>query len=471
MEGRPGGWAAAVAVAALAAIFTSTPHATSQAPAGLHFHHLHLRVADPAAAMARFARANGCAETILQGLGVGVRCGQAYLLFDRNDQAATGPTIRGTVTVSGSGEAALVRARLGVADPAAVRTWLRDRLGLDVPDALTFTGSGPAAASRPDEVAHIAFGAADPAPALARLQAAGVTVLSHSDDATTVAGPGGVPIEIVRDAGSGPDAFWCPMHPDVRSPAPGTCQRCGMTLVAIPPPVFGDYRMHVDLTSLGPTRGRLTIRLIDPMSGQLVTKLLTVHERLLHVFLVSRDLESFQHVHPDAAPDGTFTLDVTWPGPGVYALFADFYPAGGTPQMLQTTLVTPDYRGSAFPSPPALRPDAGDSKTADNLRVTLAATRPVAGREETLTFTLADARSGAAVTDLEPYLGAAGHLLVTSADLVDAAHTHPLDLGGTGPTVKFDVSFPRPGLHKMWVQFQRGGQVITLPFVVDVGKP
>jgi hypothetical protein len=261
------------------------------------------------------------------------------------------------------------------------------------------------------------------------------------------------------------------MHPDVRSPAPGTCPRCGMALVAMPPPVFGDYAMHVDAAPAGAARSRLTIRLTDPVSGRLATTLVMVHERLLHVFLVSRDLEWFQHVHPDAAPDGTFTLDVTWPAPGVYALFADFYPAGGTPQMLQTSIVTPDDRGSPFPAPPVIRPDAGVAKIVDGLGVTLAPTPLTAGREETLSFRLSDATTGAPVTDLEPYLGAAGHLLVASADLVDALHTHPLDLGGTGPTVKFNVTFARPGFYKMWVQFQRSGRVITLPFVVDVGKP
>lgn len=31
------------------------------------------------------------------------------------------------------------------------------------------------------------------------------------------------------------------------------------------------------------------------------------------------------------------------------------------------------------------------------------------------------------------------------------------------------TAFPRSGLYKVWAQFQRGGQVITVPFVVNVG--
>src|SRR6185436_7445203 len=150
-------------------------------------------------------------------------------------------------------------------------------------------------------------------------------------------------------------------------------------------------RLRVNASPLAAGRDRLSIEVIDPSSGQRTARLLSVHERLLHVFLVSRDLAWFQHVHPDESPDGSFTLDVTWPAPGQYTLAADFYPAGGTPQLLQTAIVTRDYRGSAFPSAPALRPDGTEQKTEGSLRVGLAAAQLVAGREVQVTFTLADA--------------------------------------------------------------------------------
>jgi hypothetical protein len=243
-----------------------------------------------------------------------------------------------------------------------------------------------------------------------------------------------------------------------------------MTLVPIPPPAFGDYRMHVDSSPLGQGRDRLTIRLTNPSAPDRAPTLLTVHDRLLHLFLVSRDLQWFQHVHPEATADGAFGLDVTWPAAGIYGVFADFYPAGGTPQLLQTTVVTADYRGPSFPRPAALQTDNDQRKTDGSVSVTLSSLRLLAGREQTLTFTLADAASGAPITDLEPYLGAPGHLFVTSADLVDATHSHPLNSRSTGPEVKFDVTFPRPGLHKVWAQFQRRGVVMTVAFVVVVGS-
>src|SRR5262245_35588693 len=43
--------------------------------------------------------------------------------------------------------------------------------------------------------------------------------------------------------------YVCPMDPDVRSHQPGTCRRCGMTLVAgVPEPV----EFHVDVNLIPP---------------------------------------------------------------------------------------------------------------------------------------------------------------------------------------------------------------------------
>ena len=68
---------------------------------------------------------------------------------------------------------------------------------------------------------------------------------------------------------------------------------------------------------------------------------------------------------------------------------------------------------------------------------------------------------------VEPYLGAWGHLMAASADLIDMTHAHPAWEEG-GANVQFNVIFPRPGLHRVWVQFQRQGIVNTVAFTVPV---
>jgi len=439
-----------------------TPAST---PPALRFHHAHLRVADPAVEMERYARTNGCEKLILQSLGVGVRCAGAYLLFDRDDTPIEGEVTPAHVLVTGAGDDARIEVQVASADPARATAWLAATLDADLSNAVTFA-DGPGDGLEAS-LTHIAVALPDPAPLLARLEDAGTTVLARSAVSSVVDGPDGLMLEIVASAGEGPDAFWCPMHPDVRSPGEGTCPLCGMALVPIPEPVFGDYGMDVDFAASGPGRGRLTLHLREPATSHVATSFTTIHERLLHLFIVSRQLDVFQHVHPKLQPDGSFVLDVEVPRPDAYTLIADFYPAGGTPQMLQATWITPDYRGSPFPDASSVVLDFMP-KTVGTIEVSFRTARLSAGSENTLSFTVADARTGAPVTDLQPYLGAPAHLLILSTDLADVVHSHPSDLASRGPRVEFNAVFPRSGRYKMWVQFQRDGSVVTAPFVMDV---
>src|SRR5262245_14337573 len=100
------------------------------------------------------------------------------------------------------------------------------------------------------------------------------------------------------------------MHLDIRSSGPGTCPLCAMALVPIPPPRLGEYRLEVTPSAgpkgVGLSGLRLAIR--HPGSDQPVASFATVHERLLHLFVIGRDLEYFAHVHPDAAANGVFML-------------------------------------------------------------------------------------------------------------------------------------------------------------------
>jgi hypothetical protein len=173
-------------------------------------------------------------------------------------------------------------------------------------------------------------------------------------------------------------------------------------------------------------------------------------------------------VHPTLREDGSLDVGVELPRPGVYQLIADFLPAGGSPQLLQKSIVTAGYTGPLV-AVPVLPRDTADKVLGDT-RVKLTMPDPIAGREQLVTFDLEDASTGAAVVDLQPYLGAAGHLLLVSADLAIAAHSHPvaeISKAG-GPTVVFQMIFPRAGDYRMWVQFQRHGEVLTSSFTVPV---
>ncbi len=260
------------------------------------------------------------------------------------------------------------------------------------------------------------------------------------------------------DPGS-PQDWVCPMDPDVRSDKPGSCPRCGMKLVLHVPDRI-EYRLVVSHTpsAIRPNEvTKLTFRVLDPQSGNQVTRFELVHERLMHLFLVSENLHFFLHDHPVLQVDGSFQIELRLPFGGMYRLLADFYPQGSVPQLAQETLFV-DGHSEPGKLAPALQPSAAENITA-SLR--LEPEQPLAGLETRLFFILNPSAG------LEPYLGAWGHMLAVSEDLIDMLHVHPF-LADGGALEQFNVIFPRPGLYKIWTQFQRQGIVNTVAFTVPV---
>ena len=403
----------------------------------VRFHHVHYRVGDPSAAMTHVAAKVNGPRVMLPGLGVGVRAGSEFLLFDR---------------LEASEPERIAQPSLPDAYKAAV-AWLAKHGIVATPDNATALSAAPGLLM--ERYDHIAFVAGDIEAVTQQISRSGAAPVRRSEGAVVFDAGGGVLIEIVADSDRA-DAFWCPMHPDVRSADRGTCHLCGMDLVPIPPPKLGEYKLDLTQLRQGKTEGlsglKLSIR--EPDSGELVTSFVTVHERLLHLFIVGRDLEYFEHLHPEVASDGTLVLAHAIP-PGEYMLLVDFVPQGGTAQMLQRALLVP---GRAKP--------AKRAAPVANVEITLKTEDFVAGKYACLTFTVKDAKTGAPVTDLEPYLGAPAHMLIVRADLTDAVHAHPEELTTGGPTVSFHPLVPAPGDYKVWVQFQRAGKVITVPFAV-----
>jgi hypothetical protein len=258
----------------------------------------------------------------------------------------------------------------------------------------------------------------------------------------------------VAHAQTQPPTPWvCPMDPDVRSAKAERCRKCGMQLVAgIPHPVEYPVEMKIssgkDLT--------LRFRVLHPATRE-PAKLELIHERLFHLFLVSRDLSVFRHEHPVMEPDGSFVLRTKLPKGGMFRLLCDFYPTGGTPQMIPKTIFLPGA-GLNARFRPDLRPQTGENVT---VSLRLEPEQALAGKKTMLFFQLEPADG------LEPYLGAWGHLMAASSDLIDMMHAHPA-WEERGPNVQFNLIFPRPGLHRVWAQFQRRGVVNTVAFNIPV---
>lgn len=275
-----------------------------------------------------------------------------------------------------------------------------------------------------------------------------------------------------------PVTYACPMHADVTAIKPGNCSKCGMELKELANALKDEFIVRTEAApqQIKP-RQKTTLRftVFHPTTQAQVKTFHIQHEKPFHFFLVSADLQHFDHLHPTQQADGSFTIDTMLPQAGMYHLFYDIFPAGGLPQVVHQTLVTSGFRGAAEALRAQLQPDHETTKTVDGLRVTLktAPEKLSAGQPTILRYQLTDAKSGAPITDLQPYLGAWGHTLILSEDAADSLHSHPLEshlpkAGASPNTIYFETYFPRPGHYRIWSQFQRNNKIITVSFTVAV---
>ncbi len=230
---------------------------------------------------------------------------------------------------------------------------------------------------------------------------------------------------------------------------------------------------------------------VKDKQGAIVKDLQTVHEKPMHLLVVSKDLAEFYHIHPEQTEsDGSYRVQTTFPNGGEYKLYADFTPKDAAQVVEQVDVKVAGQERARVP----MVADEKFEKVVDGLRVVMKPEGELkAGNELTLNFQAFDAASGKPAADLQNYLGELAHFVIISEDMKDFVHAHPMSKGEhdgmktddhssgehkhstmEGATTKPSASevaahtaFPRSGLYKAWAQFQRGGKVITVPFVVN----
>jgi hypothetical protein len=188
------------------------------------------------------------------------------------------------------------------------------------------------------------------------------------------------------------------------------------------------------------------------------------HEKKMHLIVVSKDLSFFEHIHPDFNGNGVFAVKTKFPNGGDYKLYADFMPSAGK-QTVENHTIT--VQGNQ-PQPSPLQPDMNLTKVIDGKEVTLSFDHIMANMDLNMKYTFKDEKTKQPITNLQPYLGAIGHVVIISEDLGQYLHVHPMDEKGSGPDAKFMTNFPKNGIYKIWGQFQQDGKVFTFPFTVKV---
>lgn len=281
--------------------------------------------------------------------------------------------------------------------------------------------------------------------------------------------------------------FICPMNCEKGKTydQPGTCPICNMKLQ----PVKADaaaapkaqYFMDFKATPAQLELGKSAVLSFTPrMKGNesAPVPLDLVHEKKMHLILVSDDLASFDHIHPEYSADGDYQIKVLgkgenftsgrgktetrFDGSGKFWAFADYKPTGG--------LNTVDKIELQVAGAPAKVADFSKEKlttTVDGFSATLETPALQTGSAAHIPISISKNGKAADPATFENYLGEKAHVVLIEVGSKEYLHTHPSAEGGK---LQVHTTFAKAGTYRGWLQFQTEGKVHTADFVLKVAE-
>ncbi len=170
-------------------------------------------------------------------------------------------------------------------------------------------------------------------------------------------------------------------------------------------------------------------------------KLQPLHEKLMHLILVRKDLRYFDHVHP--VRDGkTFSAPYTFLAPGEYHMWIEF--SNGTLEHII------DYSLNVTGEQSSEEPEQLGNLSIEFNPPTLKQDIPAR-----LDFTITD-KNGKEVPITEPFLGAAAHLIIVDKTVQEFTHAHDETLGDN--LLSFEYIPEKSGKYTTWIEFNYAGQ-------------
>ncbi|SDL17059.1 hypothetical protein [Streptomyces indicus] len=196
---------------------------------------------------------------------------------------------------------------------------------------------------------------------------------------------------------------------------------------------------------------------IEDEAGRPLTSYTREHGKELHLIVASRDLTVYRHLHPERDAQGVWSTPVELPEAGSYRIFADFKAKGAAEGTVQAAEVA-----VAGPYKPKELPKASPVAKVDGYEVRLnGALKPGKASE----LVLSVSKDGKPVKNLQPYLGAYGHLVALREGDLEYLHVHPNE-GPAGPDISFTAETTGKGSYRLFLDFQHEGKVRTAAFTV-----
>ncbi len=192
----------------------------------------------------------------------------------------------------------------------------------------------------------------------------------------------------------------------------------------------------------------------DSMTGESVSDLEIMHEKIMHVVLVRKDLKYFDHIHPIQIQEGVFSVPYSFYAPGEYRIWIDFTVDG-----MQHIV---DFDTTVSGTSETAQPDR-----VGNLNIEMKLSEKIEmGKSIKLDFIITDS-SNKPVLITEEFLAANAHMIVVDESLDEFGHAHDENFDKDN-VISFGYSFKTSSLHKLWIQFSVNGKTIIKEFEVKV---
>lgn len=226
---------------------------------------------------------------------------------------------------------------------------------------------------------------------------------------------------------------------------------------------FGYTMEAVSLPRAAGVAGRVSFR-IRFLDGHVVTDYIPEQTKLLHLYVVRKDLTVFRHLHPTLAKDGTWSARLTLPEPGSYRVIAEFVARADARSGDYAMIAGTGTVGGPAPSA------APDDQDAADQGITVAFDRPLAKGPDGEMVLVVRGPGGSPV-QLGSYLGAYAHVTGFRKATGAVAHLHPLDApqqDADGTRLTFHTQFSDAGDYLFYVQVRVAGFLYTVPVPATV---
>ena len=259
--------------------------------------------------------------------------------------------------------------------------------------------------------------------------------------------------------------YACPMHPEVDGHEGDKCSKCGMLLEKIQPKEEVKYTIQMNTHPAEVEAGKEFEIILKPTRMDNTTALVPldeVHEKKIHLILVSDDLSQFQHIHPEYTEQGDYRIKTTVSQGGKYHIYADYKPSGSGAQLdHQTIEVKGDIGVAKNYTTPQL------TATDSDITLELIGNGSNFKTNEMLHIDGRISMNGKSISanELDNFLGAKAHVVLIGVDNKSFIHVHP-EISGNN--LHMHATIQDPGTYRAWIQFMYRGKLYTTDYVLIV---